>query len=421
MSFASAWLNEKALFPEFIKEVPDNQIGIIVVVPAYDEPSITTLLDSLKSCDEPDCKAEVIIVVNAPADASPESLGNNRICIRNTEQWRDNNKSIFFRLYVVDTGKAPVPGWGVGLARRTGMDEALRRFNTVENPEGAIVCLDADCTVEKNYFTAIYNELVSKKDRKACSLYFEHPLSGSLFPADVYNYITQYELHMRYFVQGLKYSGFPYPFHTVGSALAVKALQYVKAGGMNRRQAGEDFYFIQKLSPLGYFTLNRTTVFPSPRESKRVPFGTGVMITRSMDNNNNVFLTYNSLAFSDLRKLFDIVPTLYPANRDKVGYSYNILPPGLKTFTGEEEWMGKIDEIRRNTSTYESFMKRFFFWFNMFRIVKYLNHIHTEKYDRIPVRDAAYNILELSGFKDIPEDICQLLLYYRLLEKSERQ
>jgi hypothetical protein len=421
MSFASAWLNEKALFPEFIKEAPDNHTGIIVVVPAFDEPSIAVLLNSLKSCAEPDCKVEVIIVVNAPADASPESLENNRICIRNTGQWRDNNKNLFFRLYVVDAGKAPVKGWGVGLARKTGMDEALRRFNAIKNPEGAIVCLDADCTVETNYFTALCNELIKKKERKACSLYFEHPLSGNQFSERIYNYITQYELHMRYFVQGLKYSGFPYPYHTVGSALAVKALQYVKAGGMNRRQAGEDFYFIQKLSPLGYFTLNKTTVFPSPRESKRVPFGTGVMITRSMDNNRNGFLTYNSLAFNDLKELFNIARTLYAANGDEVMNSYNILPSGLQTFTGEEEWKGKIDEIRRNTSTYDTFMKRFFFWFNMFRIVKYLNHIHTEKYNKIPVRDSAYNILELSGFKDIPEDTRQLLLYYRFLEKSQGQ
>ena len=317
MGFASAWLNEKALFPQLIKEVPDNLTGIIVVVPAFDEPSITILLDSLKSCVEPDCIVEVIIVVNAPDDASQESIENNLICMRNIEKWRSNNKNLFFRLYIVNAGKAPVTGWGVGLARKTGMDEALRRFNTIKNPDGAIVCLDADCTVEKNYFTAICNELVKKKERKACSIYFEHPLSGSQFPERVYNYITQYELHMRYFVQGLKYSGFPYPFHTVGSALAVKALQYVKAGGMNRRQAGEDFYFIQKLSPLGYFTLNRTTIFPSPRESKRVPFGTGVMIARSMDNNSNGFLTYNNQAFNDLKELFDIVRTLSAADRSE--------------------------------------------------------------------------------------------------------
>ena len=225
MGFASAWLNEKALFPEFIKETPDNQTGIIVVVPAFDEPGITTLLNSLKSCIEPDCKVEVIIVVNAPADASQESLKNNRNCIKNIEQWRNDNKNLFFRLYDVNTGKAPIAEWGVGLARKTGMDEALRRFDTLQRPEGAIVCLDADCTVKTDYFTALCNEFVKKKERKACSLYFEHPLSGNQFPERIYSYITLYELHMRYFVQGLKYSGFPYAFHTVGSAMAVKALQ----------------------------------------------------------------------------------------------------------------------------------------------------------------------------------------------------
>jgi hypothetical protein len=46
---------------------------------------------------------------------------------------------------------------------------------------------------------------------------------------------------------------FSYAYHTVGSAMAVKAYQYVKVGGMNRRQAGEDFYFIQKLVHSGNF------------------------------------------------------------------------------------------------------------------------------------------------------------------------
>ena len=55
--------------------------------------------------------------------------------------------------------------------------------------------------------------------------------------------------------------------------MAVKALPYVKAGGMNRRQAGEDFYFIQKLVPSGgYFSLNSTTVYPSPRASDQGSF-----------------------------------------------------------------------------------------------------------------------------------------------------
>ena len=70
----------------------------------------------------------------------------------------------------------------------------------------------------------------------------------------------------------LHFTGFPYVHHTVGSAIAVKAMTYVKAGGMNRRMAGEDFYFIQKLLPAGgFFNLNQTTVYPSPRSSQGFP------------------------------------------------------------------------------------------------------------------------------------------------------
>ena len=76
----------------------------------------------------------------------------------------------------------PVKGWGVGLARKTGMDEAVRRFNQINKPDGVILNLDADCLVARNYFVSVYNEFLRKKERSACSIYFEHPLSGSDFP-----------------------------------------------------------------------------------------------------------------------------------------------------------------------------------------------------------------------------------------------
>jgi len=244
MGFASAWLEGRALFPELIEEQPDRQTGIIVVVPAYDEPGIRRLLDSLALCNEPKCKVEVIIVVNAPAEAAKECIDNNKLTIINIESWKKENQNCFFRLFAF-TAETSVSGWGVGLARKTGMDEAVRRFNIINNPEGIILNLDADCLVEKNYFESVHDNLLLRKDRAACSVYFEHPVSGDDFPESIYKSITLYELHLRYYFRGLAYSGFPYVFHTVGSAIAVKALQYIKAGGMNRRRAGEDFYFIQ--------------------------------------------------------------------------------------------------------------------------------------------------------------------------------
>ena len=318
MGFASTWLEERALFPEIIQEAPDKQTGIIVVVPSYNEPGIGKLLDSLALCNEPDCKVEVIIVVNAPCDASEESIDNNKLTILNIESWKKENRNCFFRLFAFIT-ESSVSGWGVGLARKTGMDEAVRRFNSINNPGGVILNLDADCLVEQNYLVSVCNDLMKRKDRSACSIYFEHPLGGDDFPITIYKSIALYELHLRFYFQGLAYAGFPFVFHTVGSAIAVKALPYIKAGGMNRKQAGEDFYFIQKLVPAGgYFSLNTTTVYPSPRASFRVPFGTGASIEKLTKENSSTLLTYNVLAFIQLRLFFAMTEDFEFSNPDEL-------------------------------------------------------------------------------------------------------
>ena len=418
MDFATAWLGKRALFTKRIQEPPEKDAGIIVVVPAYNEPGISKLLGSLASCTDPDCKVEIIIVVNARADADEEALLNNRICVKNIESWKKANKDAFFRLYGFDVGQPAINGWGVGLARKTGMDEALRRFNAIENPDGIIVCLDADCTVKKNYFVAICNEFLKRKERLACSISFEHPLSGDEFPEEIYNNIVLYELHLRYYLQGLRYSCFPYPYHTVGSAIGVRAYQYIRSGGMNRKQAGEDFYFIQKLVPLGgYFNLDSTIVYPSPRESFRVPFGTGATITRMVGNNEQLLLTYNVNSFSELRYLFSGVETLYQSTPAVLKHFYEKLPDGLRSFITEVEWVSKITEIQGNTSGKESFVKRFFDWFNMFRIVKYLNHTHEGIFEKVPVEVAASELLHITGKQVLPGNTLDLLVYYRELEK----
>jgi len=419
MGFALTYLEERALFPQKIAEAPDPNTGIIVVIPAFNEPGISGVLDSLSECEVPGCEVEVIIVVNAPGDSSREILDNNQKSIINIESWKKDNSNCFFRLFIFEV-KHPAPsGWGVGMARKTGMDEAVRRFDSINRPEGIILNLDADCTVEKNYLKAVYNELFLKKEASACSIYFEHPLSGTAFSADIYTYITLYELHLRYYFQGLAYSGFPWVFHTVGSAIAVKALPYIKAGGMNRKQAGEDFYFIQKLVPVGgFFSLNSTTVYPSPRSSSRVPFGTGASIGKLSADGTSALLTYNVLAFKELRDFFSLVNIFYDGSSGQIPDSFSLLPEGIRLFIGKEEWISRMSEIKGNTSGLVSFKKRFFGWFNMFRIVKYMNFIHNELYTKEYVEAAASRLLKLTGADIHPETSRELLLHYRSLERS---
>ncbi len=418
MGFASAWLKERALFPEFISEKPEKQTGIIVVVPAFNEPGIADLLDSLKLCIKPDCSVEVIIVVNAPADAPEEYIQNNWLTIKNIEGWKKENSDCFFRLFSF-VAEPAIPGWGVGMARKTGMDEALRRFDSLDKPEGVILCLDADCKVDPGYLNSVCNELLKRGDRSACSIYFEHPLSGVDFPVEIYDSIASYELHLRYHFQGLVYAGFPYVFHTVGSALAVKALPYVKAGGMNRKKAGEDFYFIQKLVPSGgYFSLNSTIVYPSPRTSFRVPFGTGASMEKLSKSGNSTFLTYNFEAFKDLKQVFSGIENFYKCRLEDLPDYYKALPESIRLFSNEEEWTGKIIEIRNNTSGPASFIKRFFGWFNMFRIVKYLNLIHLNHMKKKPLKIAATELLENMGKKIDSDTVFDLLLFYRSMERN---
>jgi hypothetical protein len=201
--------------------------------------------------------------------------------------------------------------------------------------------------------------------------------------------------------------------------MAVKALPYVRCGGMNRRMAGEDFYFIQKLVPAGgYFNLNSTTVYPSPRSSSRVPFGTGVTISKMAEAGQCDFFTYNMKAFTELKTLFGMTDLLYSYDKDDRLFSYNDLPDGLKSTTDITEWSARITEIRENTSGISSFRKRFFNWFNMFRIVKYLNAVHTEIFPKRPVQECASELLAAKGIDFRSGEPEKLLEYFRGLEKN---
>lgn len=418
MDFASRYLEDKAPGRPLFTGTPEKDTAIIIIIPAFDEAGIIKTIDSLLNCTKPPCSVELIVLVNAPAHASPAQLEQNeRTCNRLSEWERQNNNS-FISLLWHNTGKMTLPGWGVGMARKMAMDEAVRRLSRIDQPEAVIVSLDADCTVSSNYLVELYERLYKKDQHKACSVYFEHPLEGDM-PANVYMAIIQYELHLRYYYRSLKYTGFPWVFHTLGSAIAVKARHYVRAGGMSKRQGAEDFYFIQKLVPAGgYFYLNTTVVMPSPRVSLRVPFGTGPVINSMLTGKKDDYMSYNPEAFSVLRQFFAGIREYYSQDIIPVSELLSGLSPGLQEFLIINSWPDNLKLIRDNTSSQESFTKRFYTWFNMFRIVKYLNFVHAKGYhERMPVVPAATAMLRLNGVDQGAQGAKDLLTVYRQLER----
>src|SRR5258705_1441196 len=249
---------------------PDSDLSLAVVIPCFNEPDLVKSLESLRRSERPSGGVEVIVVVNSAAGCSPGILKQNQRSLNEARQWTETQKEPRLTVHLIDAQNLPPRHAGVGLARKIGMDEALRCFDDIGKlNEGIILCFDADCECAPNYLASVEGHFRVHRDSPGCSICFEHPLEGEMQPA-VYDAVTNYELHLRYYVQALRYAQFPHAYHTIGSSMAVRARVYMEQGGMNRRQAGEDFYFLHKLIPLGGFTeLNATTVYPSPRASDR--------------------------------------------------------------------------------------------------------------------------------------------------------
>ncbi len=351
---------------------PNPDLGIVVVIPCFNEPDLIGGLESLRGCKPPTRSAKVIVVINSSADCPAEVRLQNEATRKLTAEWMDQQDERRCAWHLLSFPDLPPKRAGVGLARKIGMDEALRRFDRAGATDGIIVGYDADCRCEDNYLTAIEQFFQANPVSPGCSIYFEHPLIGPL-PAMAYRGVAAYELHLRYYKQALRHAGHPHAHHTLGSCMAVRADAYRKQGGMNKRKAGEDFYFLNKIIPLGGFgDLTGTAVYPSPRPSDRVPFGTGKAIRAFLDANE--LNTYPFQAFLDLKQLIECLPALYKLGGRFAGENDVSSPGPLRTFLKDQEFAAVMKEIHGNTASEDAFRRRFFRWFDGFMAMKFVHH-----------------------------------------------
>ncbi|MBN2482562.1 MAG: glycosyltransferase family 2 protein [Bacteroidales bacterium] len=394
MGFAENYFSKQGNFQPHLPEPPSERLHYIVVIPAYCETNLSAPLNALWHCTRPLRDVEVIIVVNYPENAGASIIQASLNSVKEVRQWISAHHDPAFRVMLIEALNLPAKHAGAGLARKAGMDEAAYRFNRISNAGGLIISFDADCTCDQNYFQAI--ESCSEKFPLAngFNIYFEHPVSGNEYPERIYKGIIRYELHLRYVNQFLRFANFPHAFHTIGSAFAVRAGTYALQGGMNRRKAGEDFYFLHKIILLGNFhEINTTRVIPSPRPSVRIPFGTGTAITRFVSAPDDDFMTYHPDSFLLLKDFFQSAGEFYRKTTPDTVRSVENTPEPLKSFLKEKHLENAISEINSNSSNMRSFTNRFFRWFDAFRIVKYLNHAHRNHYTYMNIREASEILL----------------------------
>ena len=398
------------VFPAHISQVPHPELKLIVIIPSYNEPDIEPTLKSLLNCKPTKFPVEVIVVINSRENDSEDVIRQNEFTISQIEKVNSQKMRNDINIYYCREERLPRKHAGVGFARKIGMDEAVRRFAQIGNSEGVIINFDADSTCNYEYLYEIENFFLHHPKAEAVSIYFQHDIDSEEYPEFNRIAIAKYELYMRYYILAQRYAGFPHAFHTMGSSFAVRVKPYCLEGGMNRRQAGEDFYFLQKVIPRGkFFSLNSAVVYPSIRCSQRVPFGTGMTLTQMKSLEYSVF---DVRIFEALKKFFSTAKFFF-TDKSKV-----IIDDCLTEFLSQNDFYKAVDQMVENSTNETTFLKRFFTWFDAFRLLKFLHFIHEGYFSPVPVEKSASQLLDILGIDYNKNDISAqtLLRKYRELK-----
>lgn len=365
---------EKRHFKPTLSEPIKPETELVIVIPSHDEHELFKSLQSLSDCLPGTSPVEVMVVLNSSSDSQEEVTDLHRkqhITLQDASNKLNKPHITFHSILIEDMNPKEA---GVGLARKTGMDEAVYRLESSGKDLGWVVCFDADCTCDPNYIQALEIEFKKHPKATAASIYFEHKYDSPDEP------IVKYELHLRYFRQALLWSDHPFAFHTVGSCMAVRADAYAAQSGMNKKKAGEDFYFLQKHIPQGNFLeINTTAVYPSSRKSNRVPFGTGRAMLE-FEEGRDLSLTYPFAAFEDIQVFIEEIKHEYDGSRSFDHIFEQRLPEIMRDFLSENNFQDRVPDLLQYGKNWETFKKRFYNWFGVFRAMKFIHFARDNNY-----------------------------------------
>jgi len=343
----------------------------------------------------------VVTIVNNRVGCSAGQLQNNQ----QTLAWLNSQPFPQLNLAWVDAGSPgrEIPAKeGVGLARKIGFDLALTRLDWSQRP--LLISLDADTLVDKNYLPALFHHFQLSRCGAAV-LPFRHQSATEPRQETAIRY---YELYLRSYLFGLQQAGSPYAYHTIGSAFACTAAAYVAAGGMNRRRAAEDFYFLQQLAKTtGVEILSGTLVQPSPRFSARVPFGTGKAVQAQVEDQQRPFQFSSVGAFSVLQRWLKLIEE--PLSAAELQSRAAELSPVLGAFLGELKFVDVWQKLQVTYSTRQGRHSAFHRWFDGLRTRQLLSRLDIGKSP--PPAEAVAEILAWGGYPGIervPEQLALL-------------
>ena len=343
-----------------------------VVIPCYDEEA--HCLDAALARVEG--SPLVIAVINAPDDAPAASQARTHAHWQSLSGVSDGS----FRWSRTDGGidvlaidragpGRQIPGrQGVGLARKIGADVACALITRGVIRSPWLHFTDADVRLPQDYLQH------PPPGAGTLVLPYRHEAPGPLAPQ-----AECYELHLRYYVDRLRYAGSPYAFHTIGSTIAIHADVYAKVRGVPRRNAGEDFYLLNKAAKVApVFAVTRPEIVIRARLSNRVPFGTGPALQAMGDVSS--FTSYAVESFDLLREAIG-----------SIDHSATV-QPRTRRLLDELGFFRRLERARAQCRRPDTLRKAMHQWFDAFRTLRFIHLARRYHPDRplIPMLDDLY-------------------------------
>lgn len=274
-------------------------------------------------------------------------------------------------LLIQRVGQEAIPyHQGVGLARKIANDCAAKLIHDKLIDSPILFNTDADACLPSQYF----NQIQYKNSTAAWLYPFEHEASAAA---------QQYQKSLQHYVEGLAYAGSPYAFHTIGSTFALNAKHYVHARGFPKKNAGEDFYLLNKLAKLGTIEqLKAAKITLSARHSHRVPFGTGIKV-KNMEQSeqpDKQALFYHPLCFEYLRAFL-----LFTNSPDAMGIKPADITSFLASYPASLETELLEDLLVRfaPTATQQQGRKQFFESFDGFQHLKFIHYLRDQHFSSL--------------------------------------
>ena len=400
-----AYLRERTLFDQWpLRAASTDAIDLAVAIPCLaEDESLFRSLDGLAANPATELEHTLVIcAVNnrAAPHASEADMESNRATLDRLEAMVSQPSGV--RLAYVD---ASSPGHelprkdGVGLARKLGLDWGLRILRENSAVPGVLASLDADTLVRPDYLGTLRSAFAIP-EAWAAIIDYAHPMDGPEAPA-----IISYELFLRYHELGMAHAGSPYAFTAVGSTIACTAQAYAAVSGMNRRQAAEDFYFLQQLAKTGPVRkLTETAVHPSARPSHRVPFGTGRSVRRFTEEPEKAYRVYHPGSYAVLERWLALARRGRDMDAAALLTAARAIEPELAHYLEQCRIETVWDRLRANSPKQTPFFHHCCIWFDGLRSLRLLHHLRDHGYPQQDLFEAIAQLLTWMG-KPLPKEL----------------